>query len=190
MRETHKFLITGIGNPGDEYHSTRHNIGWMVLDAFAAQAGITFDDKRYGFIAETSLKGKRVFLLKPTTYVNLSGNAVRYWLNKENIDTSRLLVVVDDIALETGKRRLRANGSPGGHNGLKHISQLIGDDYARLRIGIGNDFEPGGQINWVLGKFSEEERTRLAPEIEIAVEEIKSFVLEGVDRTMNNFNRR
>ncbi len=185
-----KYLIVGLGNPGDEYRLTRHNIGWMVADAFAAQAGITFEDKRYGFVATTSLKGRRIILLKPTTYMNLSGNAVRYWLNKENIDLSRLLVVVDDIALALGKLRLKSSGSDGGHNGLGHIAQLIGEDYARLRIGIGSDFERGGQINWVLGTLSEEEKAVLQPAIDTAVEEIKSFVLEGVDRTMNAFNKK
>ncbi len=185
-----KYLIVGLGNPGAEYHETRHNAGWMVLDAFAAEAGVTFEDKRYGFVAETSLKGKKLFLLKPTTYMNLSGNAVRYWLNKENIDESRLLVIVDDLALPVGKMRLKGNGSNGGHNGLGHIQQLIGEKYARLRIGIGNDFNRGGQIDWVLGKFTDEERQTLQPCIDTAIEEIKSFVLQGIDRTMNLFNKK
>ncbi len=185
-----KYLIVGLGNPGAEYHETRHNAGWMVLDAFAAEAGVTFEDKRYGFVAETSLKGKKLFLLKPTTYMNLSGNAVRYWLNKENIDESRLLVIVDDLALPVGKMRLKGNGSNGGHNGLGHIQQLIGEKYARLRIGIGNDFNRGGQIDWVLGKFTDEERQILQPCIDTAIEEIKSFVLQGIDRTMNLFNKK
>ncbi len=185
-----KYLIVGLGNPGDEYHQTRHNIGWMVADAFAGKANAEYHDRRYGYVAETSLKGRKLFLLKPTTYMNLSGNAVRYWLNKENIDESRLLVVVDDIALDLGTLRLKANGSSGGHNGLAHIQQLIGENYARLRIGIGSDFERGGQINWVLGKFSEEEMTALQPCIETAVKEIQSFVLQGIDRTMNEFNKK
>ncbi len=185
-----KYLIVGLGNPGAEYHETRHNAGWMVLDAFAADAGVTFEDKRYGFVAETSVKGRKLFLLKPTTYMNLSGNAVRYWLNKENIDESRLLVIVDDLALPVGKMRLKGNGSNGGHNGLGHIQQLIGEKYARLRIGIGNDFNRGGQIDWVLGKFSEEERQTLQPCIDTAIEEIKSFALQGIDKTMNLFNKK
>ena len=185
-----KYLIVGLGNPGAEYHETRHNAGWMVLDAFATEAGVTFEDKRYGYIAETSVKGRKLFLLKPTTYMNLSGNAVRYWLNKENIDESRLLVIVDDLALPVGKMRLKGNGSNGGHNGLGHIQQLIGEKYARLRIGIGNDFNRGGQIDWVLGKFTDEERQTLQPCIDTAIEEIKSFVLQGIDKTMNLFNKK
>ncbi len=185
-----KFLIVGLGNPGAEYHETRHNVGWMVVDAFAEDAGIKFEDKRYGFVAETSLKGRKLFLLKPTTYMNLSGNAVRYWLNKENIDESRLLVIVDDIAFPLGKLRLKGNGSNGGHNGLGHIQQLIGEKYARLRVGIGNDFGQGGQVNWVLGKFSDEDKKTLQPSIETAIEEIKSFVLQGIDRTMNIYNKK
>ncbi len=185
-----KYLIVGLGNPGAEYHETRHNAGWMVLDAFAAEAGVTFEDKRYGYVAETSVKGRKLFLLKPTTYMNLSGNAVRYWLNKENIDESRLLVIVDDLALPVGKMRLKGNGSNGGHNGLGHIQQLIGEKYARLRIGIGNDFNRGGQIDWVLGKFTDEERLTLQPCIDTAIEEIKSFVLQGIDKTMNLFNKK
>ena len=126
-------MICGLGNPGDEYAGTRHNTGFMVLDAFAKASNICFEDRRYGFVAETSLKGRKVFLLKPTTFMNLSGNAVRYWLNEEKIDQSRLLVVSDDVALPLGDFRLKANGSNGGHNGLGHIMQLIGQNFARLR---------------------------------------------------------
>ncbi len=185
-----KYLIVGLGNPGETYDQTRHNIGWMVADAFAAQADIKFEDKRYGFVASTTLKGRKLILLKPTTFMNLSGNAVRYWLNKEKIDISRLLVIVDDIALGTGKLRLKGSGSSGGHNGLEHIQQLIGDGYARLRVGIGSNFERGRQIDWVLGKFTDEEMSILQPAIATAVEEVKSFVLQGVERTMNDFNRK
>ena len=185
-----KFLIVGLGNPGAEYHETRHNVGWMVVDAFAAQQQVTFEDKRYGYIAQTSVKGRKLFLLKPTTYMNLSGNAVRYWLEKENIPTEHLLVVVDDLAFPLGKMRLRGNGSNGGHNGLGHIQQLIGEKYARLRIGIGSEFQRGGQVDWVLSKFSDEDKQVLQPLIETACEIIKSFVLAGVDRTMNQFNKK
>ena len=145
----------GLGNPGDEYAETRHNTGFMVLDAFAKASNIVFEDKRYGFVGETSLKGRKVIVLKPTTFMNLSGNAVRYWLNKENIDQQRLLVVSDDVALPLGAFRLKGNGSNGGHNGLGHIQQLIGQNYARLR----------------------------------AVDIVKSFVLAGVDVTMNQYNK-
>ena len=186
-----KFLIVGLGNVGDEYELTRHNTGFMVLDAFAKASNISFEDKRkrYGFVAETSLKGRKVFLLKPSTYMNLSGNAVRYWLNHENIDQSRLLVVSDEVALPLGDFRLKAGGSNGGHNGLGHIQQLIGQNYARLRMGIGNDFPRGMQVDWVLGRYSEEELQQLQPSIDLGVEIIRSFVLAGIDIAMNQYNK-
>ena len=184
-----KYLIVGLGNPGDEYAETRHNTGFLVLDAFAKASNIVFADKRYGFVGETSLKGRKVFLLKPTTFMNLSGNAVRYWLNQENIDQSRLLVISDDVALPLGSFRLKGNGSNGGHNGLGHIQQLIGQNYARLRMGIGNDYPIGAQIDHVLGRFSSEEQAHLQPTIDVAVDIIKSFVLSGVDFTMNQYNK-
>lgn len=185
-----KYLIVGLGNPGAEYEGTRHNTGFMVLDALAKASNIVFEDKRYGFVAETSLKGRKMILLKPTTFMNLSGNAVRYWMQKENIDQKRLLVVVDELALPLGTFRLKANGSNGGHNGLGHIQQLIGQQYARLRMGIGNEFNRGGQIDWVLGKYSDEEKQKLQPAIDTAVEVIKSFVLAGIDITMNQYNNK
>ena len=184
-----KYLIVGLGNPGTEYELTRHNTGFMVLDAFAKASNAVFDDRRYGFVAETSLKGRKVFLLKPTTFMNLSGNAVRYWLSKENIDQERLLVVSEDVALPLGAFRLKANGSNGGHNGLGHIQQLLGQQYARLRMGIGADYRQGGQIDWVLGRFSDEELQLLKPRIELAADVVKSFVLAGIDITMNQYNR-
>lgn len=162
----------------------------MVVDAFAAQQEVTFEDKRYGYLAQTSVKGRKLFILKPTTYMNLSGNAVRYWLEKENIPTEHLLVIVDDLALPLGKMRLRGNGSNGGHNGLGHIQQLIGQKYARLRIGIGSEFQRGAQVDWVLGKFSDEDKQTISPVIDTACEIIKSFVLAGIDRTMNEFNKK
>ena len=182
-------MIVGLGNVGDDYELTRHNTGFMVLDAFAKASNIVFSDRRYGFVAETSLKGRKVLLLKPSTFMNLSGNAVRYWLNKENIDQERLLVISDDVALPLGLFRLKAGGSNGGHNGLGHIQQLIGQNYARLRMGIGNDFPQGRQIDWVLGRYSQEELDQLQPAIEKALEIIRSFVLAGVDITMNQFNK-
>ncbi len=184
-----KYLIVGLGNVGDEYHMTRHNAGFMVLDAFAKASNTIFDDRRYGFVGELTLKGRKVFLLKPSTYMNLSGNAVRYWLNKENIDQSRLLVVSDDIALPVGQFRLKANGSNGGHNGLGHIQQLIGQQYARLRVGIGNNYAQGQQIDYVLGKFSDDDLQQLQPVMEIGTEIIQSFVLAGIDITMNQYNK-
>ena len=188
--EMEKFLIVGLGNPGAEYEGTRHNTGYMVLDALAKASNIVFEDKRYGYVAEMSLRGRKLFLLKPTTYMNLSGNAVRYWLQKENIDQKRLLVVVDELALPLGSFRLKANGSNGGHNGLGHIQQLIGQQYARLRMGIGNEFQHGKQVDWVLGRYSDEEMQTLQPAIDTAVEVIKSFVLSGIDFTMNAFNHK
>ena len=184
-----KFLIVGLGNVGDEYELTRHNTGFMVLDAFAKASNISFADRRYGFVAETTLKGRKVLLLKPSTYMNLSGNAVRYWLNHENIDQSRLLVVSDEVAQPLGDFRLKAGGSNGGHNGLGHIQQLIGQNYARLRMGIGNDFPRGMQVDWVLGRYSEEELQQLQPSIDLGVEIIRSFVLAGIDITMNQYNK-
>lgn len=184
-----KYLIVGLGNPGAEYDQTRHNTGFMVLDAFANAVGVTFDDRRYGFVAETSLKGRKLFLLKPTTYMNLSGNAVRYWMNKENIDESHLLVIVDDLSLPLGAFRMKGNGSNGGHNGLGHIQQLIGQQYARLRMGIGNDFPRGAQVDWVLGHYSDDDMKVLQPSIDTAVEMIKSFVLAGINITMNQYNK-
>ena len=166
-----KYLIVGLGNPGQEYAGTRHNTG-------------------YGFVAETSLKGRKLFLLKPTTFMNLSGNAVRYWMQKESIEQNHLLVIVDDLSLPLGTFRLKANGSNGGHNGLGHIQQLIGQNYARLRMGIGNEFSRGQQVDWVLGKYSDDEQKTLKPAIDTAVEVIKSFVLAGIDITMNQFNKK
>ena len=182
-------MICGLGNPGDEYAGTRHNAGFMVLDAFAKASNIHFEDKRYGFVAETSIKGRKVFLLKPTTFMNLSGNAVRYWLQQEKIDQKRLLVISDELALPLGAFRLKAGGSNGGHNGLGHIQQLIGQDYARLRMGIGNDYPRGGQVDWVLGHYTEEDMRQLQPALDLGVEIIKSFVLQGIDATMNQYNK-
>ena len=185
-----KYLIVGLGNPGQEYAGTRHNTGYMVLDAFAEASNTAFQDKRYGFVAETSLKGRKLFLLKPTTFMNLSGNAVRYWMQKESIEQNHLLIIVDDLSLPLGTFRLKANGSNGGHNGLGHIQQLIGQNYARLRMGIGNEFSRGQQVDWVLGKYSDDEQKTLKPAIDTAVEVIKSFVLAGIDITMNQFNKK
>lgn len=184
-----KYLIVGLGNPGREYEMTRHNTGFMVVDELANKLGVTFEDKRYGFVAEASIKGRKVFILKPTTYMNLSGNAVRYWLQKENIEQSRMLVIVDDLSIPLGDFRLKGNGSNGGHNGLGNIQQLIGQQYARLRMGIGADFQQGQQVDWVLGRYDDEDMKTLQPSIDMAVEIIKSFVLAGLNITMNQFNK-
>lgn len=185
-----KYLVCGLGNPGDEYAGTRHNTGWMAVDALACDLGAEWRDRRYGFVAEASLKGRKIFMLKPTTYMNLSGNAVRYWLNEEKIAQERLVVISDDVALPLGEFRLRANGSNGGHNGLGHIMQLIGQDFTRLRIGIGNDYPRGGQIDWVLGRYSDDDMKALQPTIDLSVDIVKSFVLQGIDRTMNQYNSK
>lgn len=186
-----KYLIVGLGNVGSEYDMTRHNTGFMVLDAFAKASNIVFEDRRYGFVAETSIKGRKVTLLKPSTYMNLSGNAVRYWMNKENIPLEHLLVIVDDLALPLGTLRLKPAGSNAGHNGLGNIQSVLGTDrYCRLRVGIGNDFPRGMQVQWVLGRYDDEDIRVLEPKIETAGEMIKSFVLAGVDFTMNAFNKK
>lgn len=190
-KEMEKFLIVGLGNPGAEYDKTRHNTGFMMVDAFAEENNATFADNRYGYVAEASVKGRKIILLKPTTFMNLSGNAVRYWLNKENIPVEHLLVVVDDLSLPLGNLRLKGNGSNGGHNGLGHIQQILGTQkYARLRVGIGNDFQRGMQVEWVLGKYNAEEMQTLSPAIKTCGEIIKSFALAGIDITMNQFNHK
>jgi PTH1 family peptidyl-tRNA hydrolase len=185
-----KYLIVGLGNIGDEYSDTRHNIGFTVLDAFAREAGATFTDKRYGLISRIKYKGRELILLKPSTFMNLSGNAVRYWLNKENIPAENLLVIVDDLALPTGSIRMRSKGSDGGHNGLAHINSVLSTNvYARIRIGIGNGFPKGSQVNYVLGRWNREEMSYLQERIRIVIEMIKSFCTAGTELTMTAFNK-
>ncbi|MCC8144878.1 MAG: aminoacyl-tRNA hydrolase [Bacteroidales bacterium] len=186
-----KYLIAGLGNIGREYENTRHNIGFMILDALAKASNIVFTDKRYGGIAEIKVKNKQLVLLKPSTYMNLSGNAIRYWLQKENIPLENLLVVLDDLALPFGSLRLKMKGSDAGHNGLKHIQDVLGtNQYNRLRFGIGNDYLTGWQVDYVLSPFSEEEQKLLPERIEKAGEIIKSFALAGVQITMNQYNNK
>jgi PTH1 family peptidyl-tRNA hydrolase len=186
-----KYLIAGLGNIGREYENTRHNIGFMILDALAKASNVVFADKRYGAVAEMKLKNKQLVLLKPSTYMNLSGNAVRYWLQQENIPLENLLVLVDDLALAFGVLRLKPKGSDAGHNGLKHIQEILGtNQYNRLRFGIGNAFSQGRQIDYVLGPFTEDEQKLLPDRIEKAVEIVKSFCLAGVENTMNQFNNK
>lgn len=184
------YLIAGLGNIGPDYAQTRHNIGFMVLDAFAKASNAVFEDRRYGFVAEMRLRNKSLILLKPSTFMNLSGNAVRYWMQKEKIETENLLVVVDDLALPFGTLRLKSKGSDAGHNGLRHIQDLIGQNYPRLRFGIGNDFPRGAQINYVLEEFSDEEKRQLPERIETAVDIIRSFCLAGINATMNQYNNK
>ncbi len=186
-----KYLIVGLGNIGSEYAGTRHNIGFRVLDALAKASNLVFEDKRYGMVATLPLKGQQLVLLKPSTYMNLSGNAVRYWMGKENIPLERLLVVVDDLSLPFGALRMKPGGSDGGHNGLKHIASVLGTQaYARLRFGIGNDFPCGGQIDYVLGQFTEEDLKTMDERVELAGEMVKSFCLAGIQITMNQFNKK
>lgn len=186
-----KYLIVGLGNIGSEYAGTRHNIGFRVLDALAKASNLIFEDKRYGAVTTLSLKGQQLILLKPSTYMNLSGNAVRYWMNKENIPLERLLIVVDDLSLPFGALRMKPSGSDGGHNGLKHIASVLGTQaYARLRFGIGNEFPRGGQIDYVLGHFSEEDLKTMDERVELACEMIKSFCLAGIQITMNQYNKK
>ena len=186
-----KYLIVGLGNIGSEYAGTRHNIGFRVLDALAKASNLVFEDKRYGAVASLSLKGQQLVLLKPSTYMNLSGNAVRYWMNKENVPLERILVVVDDLALPFGALRMKPSGSDAGHNGLKNIASVLGTQaYARLRFGIGNDFPRGGQIGFVLGQFTEEDLKTMDERVGLAFEMIKSFCLAGIQITMNQFNKK
>lgn len=183
------YLIAGLGNIGAEYADTRHNVGFMVLDAWAKEAGATFQTRRYGDIAEISFKGRKITLLKPSTYMNLSGNAVRYWVNTLNIPLENVLVICDDLNLPFGTLRMRKKGSDGGHNGLKNIQELLGTtEYPRVRIGIGNNFQRGGQVDFVIGPMSDEEKAAMPEICSKVIEGIKAFTTIGADRAMNSFN--
>ncbi len=186
-----KYLVAGLGNIGNEYAHTRHNIGFDILDALAGASNISFKDKRYGFVSEMKYRARTYVLLKPSTYMNLSGNAIRYWLNKEKLTVENLLVVVDDIALPFGTLRLRAKGGDAGHNGLNHIQTILGTtNYARLRFGVGNEFYPGQQVDYVLSGWADEQEKVLPERIEMAGEIIKSFGAIGLQRTMNAYNNK
>ena len=185
-----KYLIAGLGNIGPDYEQTRHNIGFMVLDALAKASNAVFEDRRYGFVATTRLKNRALILLKPSTFMNLSGNAIRYWLQKEKIENRNLLVVVDDLALPFGTLRMKSKGSDAGHNGLKHILDLIGTNYPRLRFGIGSAFPRGRQVDYVLEEFSDEEKMLLPERVETAGEMVRSFCLAGINETMNLYNNK
>lgn len=185
------FLIVGLGNIGSEYTQTRHNIGFRVLDALAKASNLVFEDKRYGAVTTLKVKNQTLTLLKPSTYMNLSGNAVRYWMNEKKIPVENILVVVDDLSLPFGQLRMRPGGSEAGHNGLKHISSVLGtQQYARLRFGIGNDFPRGGQVDFVLGEFTDEDLKTMDERLELAGEMVKSFALSGIQFTMNHFNKK
>lgn len=184
-----KHLIVGLGNIGSEYEGTRHNIGFRILDALAGASNIPFQDKRYGFVAHMRVKNQELVLLKPSTYMNLSGNAVRYWMQQENISVDNLLVIVDDLSLPVGTIRMRQGGSDAGHNGLKHIAQILGTQaYSRLKFGIGNDFPKGGQVDFVLGRFSPDDEKQINEKVPVACEAIKAYALSGLQFAMCNFN--
>ncbi len=186
-----KYLIAGLGNIGAEYKNTRHNIGFNILDAFAEASNVVFKDKRHAFYSEAKYKGRSLILIKPTTYVNLSGKAIHYWLQKENIPINHLLVLVDDLDLHFGTIRIRPKGQAGGHNGLKNIEQwLETSTYARLRFGIGNDYPKGRQVDYVLSEWDESEKKELPDLIERSTQIIRSFSTAGLERTMNQFNKK
>jgi PTH1 family peptidyl-tRNA hydrolase len=184
-----KFLIAGLGNPGGEYANTRHNIGFRILDFLAEKESLRFETAKLGAVCEYKHKGRTLFLLKPNTYMNLSGKAIRYWLDKENISLENLLVITDDLNLPFGTIRIKPKGSDGGHNGLKSIQEALGTtDYPRFRFGISDAFKRGHQVNYVLGEWSDEERTTLNERLPVAVDAIRSFAGAGLENTMTGFN--
>ena len=186
-----KYLIAGLGNIGSEYSGTRHNIGFQVLDALAKASNLVFTDARRAFKTELKHKGRTLIMIKPTTYMNLSGKAINYWLQKEKIPIENLFVIADDLALPYGTIRIRSKGSDAGDNGLKNINEILGTNaYSRLRFGIGNEYLKGQQIDYVLGEWDEEEKQKLPERIEKCTEAIKSFPLIGIQRTMNQFNNK
>ncbi len=184
-----KYLIVGLGNIGAEYELTRHNIGFLLLDRMADEAGVDFKQDRLAFRAEMKVKGRTLVLIKPTTYMNLSGKAVNYWLQQEKLKPENLLVLTDDIALPFGKIRLKPRGSAGGHNGLKNIEENVGSNaYPRLRFGVGDDYPKGGQVKYVLSPFTPKEFEELVIYMDRSIEAIHSFATIGLERTMNSFN--
>jgi len=185
-----KYLIVGLGNIGTEYDNTRHNIGFTILDALAKASNISFSDQRYGFVAEMKYAARTLILLKPNTFMNLSGRSVHYWMQKEKIPVENVLILVDDLALPIGKIRVRSKGGDAGHNGLKSIQQIIcTNEYSRLRFGIGDDFPRGRQVEHVLGKWSREEEEIVNSKLEKCFEIIKSFATIGIELTMTKFNK-
>ncbi len=185
-----KFLIIGLGNIGDEYAHTRHNIGFDVLDYLAKENDLKFRTDRLADLAELKYKGKQLVLIKPSTYMNLSGKAMNYWMQTEKIRIENCLVIVDELALPFGKIRIGPKGSDGGHNGLKNIQETLQTtNYARMRFGISNEFENGNQVNYVLGKWSDEEKKTLNDRLKFASDAIKAFAFIGLQRCMNDFNK-
>ena len=188
---TVKYLIVGLGNIGPDYEGTRHNIGFTVIEAMAAEKELTFESKRYGDVLKMKFKGRTFVLVKPSTYMNLSGKAVNYWLQQEKIPQENLMVITDDLALPFGKIRIRAKGGDGGHNGLNNIIETLGtSEFVRLRFGIGNEFSKGHQSDYVLSKWNEEEQELLPKRLKICVGAIKSFATIGIGRTMTEFNKK
>ena len=186
-----KYLIVGLGNPGKEYENTRHNIGFKVVEAMAKEAGESFSIGRHAEVAVIKHKGRTLILIKPTTYMNLSGKAVQYYLQSEKIPLENLFVVVDDLALPFGKLRMRPKGSDGGHNGLKDIQAILNTEkYTRLRFGVGSEFNKGNQVNYVLGDWSTEEKAELEERIKVASDFIKSCAAIGTDRAMSLMNNK
>lgn len=184
-----KFLIAGLGNIGAEYVNTRHNIGFKVLDHLARQEGLSFETAKLGAVAEYKVKGRTLILLKPNTYMNLSGKAVKYWMDKENIPLQNILVVTDDLNIAFGTIRIKAKGSDGGHNGLKSIQQILNTtDYPRFRFGISDEFKKGKQVDYVLGEWTDTEKAALPERLDKCTEAIKSFALAGLPDTMSGFN--
>jgi len=184
-----KYLIVGLGNIGPEYINTRHNIGFKVLDNLADKEGLSFKNVKLGNMCEYKIKGRMLYLLKPNTYINLSGKALQYWMDKENIEKDNVLVITDDLNLSFGTIRIKAKGSDGGHNGLKHIQQTLNSsEYPRFRFGISDEFKKGNQVNYVLGEWSEEEKQTLTERLNLSKEIIESFALAGLNITMNVFN--
>ncbi|MBU3744493.1 MAG: aminoacyl-tRNA hydrolase [Sediminibacterium sp.] len=185
-----RFLIVGLGNPGPDYHQTRHNIGFDVLDAFVLKHGTFFTSGRLANMATVTIKGRQLICIQPTTFMNLSGKAFKYWMDKENIPLEQTLTIVDDLALPLSKLRLRGSGSDAGHNGLKDIQLTLGtDQYPKLRFGIGNQFPKGGQVDFVLGRWLAEEQLVVQAKIKASCDVIESFVLAGLAYTMNMVNR-
>ena len=185
------YLVVGLGNIGAEYANTRHNMGFMVLDAWAQASNISFESGRYGSTATISFKGRKFHLLKPSTYMNLSGKAVRYWMQELKIPVENIIVISDDLNIPFGTLRLRKNGSAGGHNGLTNITELIGtQEYARIRVGIGNDFGKGQQVGFVLGELSKEEMVEMESISKRVIDGVKAWATIGADRAMNVVNSR
>ena len=184
-----KFLIIGLGNVGDSYRNTRHNIGFKILDALASASNISFEPNRYADTSKLKIKGRPVVLVKPTTFINLSGKAVNFYLQSEKIEPENLLIITDDLALPFGTLRMRTKGSDGGHNGLKHIIQTLNcTTFSRIRFGVGNEFSKGKQVDYVLGRWSDDEESALQERVDTSIEMVKSFVMVGAAQTMTLFN--